>query len=560
MKRIIILLGIILLSTSMLRAEHNVGFEKKVLDFEDTRGSKDCGDINKDTFPDLLGTPVGVDEFKIFWGTNNRDTTFETATLVPLVWLDSLGTRKLADLNNDTWLDIIGCDSQHNKMVVRWNDGTGNFPAGDHTDFTVVSVQYVFVAKLNADDFNDIVVIDTSNHLIKVYLNNGNKTFATPVDYDPPGIGVHQVSGADLDGDTNIDLVAAGDTDILVYFNQGDGTFAAPVTYAVDGATIIGSFTIVDLDNDNGQDIAVINTQTLTDDTIRTFWNNGAGVFNTTTDITYNGFSQSMSGDFDKDGWNDLAVLQSHDPSIYYNDEDKTFTYYRIYPSSNDWPLAYDIDNDSNLDILNAGNQNVEIYYNNGPAPVNSSPVNEGVSISLTPTLEASTLAGFDPNQHKASQWQMTAAASDYSTPLWELTSNTELNNVNVPSGELSNLTAYYWHVRYQKDDDSWSAYSTETYFTTLAVNDPGSSSGGGGGGCFIATAAYGTSMAEEVRTLCKFRDQYLLKCPAGKEFVKFYYATSPPIADFIRNKPALKAMVREALKPLVEYSKEITK
>ena len=58
MKRIIILLGIILLSTSMLRAEHNVGFEKKVLDFEDTRGSKDCGDINKDTFPDLLGTPV----------------------------------------------------------------------------------------------------------------------------------------------------------------------------------------------------------------------------------------------------------------------------------------------------------------------------------------------------------------------------------------------------------------------------------------------------------------------------------------------------------------------
>jgi len=76
--------------------------------------------------------------------------------------------------------------------------------------------------------------------------------------------------------------------------------------------------------------------------------------------------------------------------------------------------------------------------------------------------------------------------------------------------------------------------------------------------GCFIATAAYGTPMAEEVGSLCKFRDDVLLKYPAGREFVKFYYATSPPIADFIRNKPGLKAMVREALKPLVISIKEV--
>jgi len=76
---------------------------------------------------------------------------------------------------------------------------------------------------------------------------------------------------------------------------------------------------------------------------------------------------------------------------------------------------------------------------------------------------------------------------------------------------------------------------------------------GGGGGGCFIATAVYGTPMAEEVKTLSKFRDEVLLRTPAGREFVKFYYIFSPPIADFIRNKPGLKAMVREALKLLVE-------
>jgi len=79
---------------------------------------------------------------------------------------------------------------------------------------------------------------------------------------------------------------------------------------------------------------------------------------------------------------------------------------------------------------------------------------------------------------------------------------------------------------------------------------------GGGGGGCFIATASFGTPMAEEVKALTKFRDEVLLKTTAGRDFVELYYKTSPPIAEFIRNKPALKAMVREALKPLIWLSR----
>ena len=89
---------------------------------------------------------------------------------------------------------------------------------------------------------------------------------------------------------------------------------------------------------------------------------------------------------------------------------------------------------------------------------------------------------------------------------------------------------------------------------------EPSGDGGGGGGGCFIATAAFGTPMAEEVKSLCEFRDQILLRSSAGRGFVEFYYTISPSIADFIRNKPGLKAMVREILKPLVEASKKWTK
>ena len=92
------------------------------------------------------------------------------------------------------------------------------------------------------------------------------------------------------------------------------------------------------------------------------------------------------------------------------------------------------------------------------------------------------------------------------------------------------------------------------TTTVTLLANSVTASSGGGGGtsGCFIATAAFGTPLAGEVMELRHFRDGYLLKRGWGRSFVKFYYAHSPPIADSIRERDGLRAVVRSALRPLI--------
>lgn len=73
--------------------------------------------------------------------------------------------------------------------------------------------------------------------------------------------------------------------------------------------------------------------------------------------------------------------------------------------------------------------------------------------------------------------------------------------------------------------------------------------------GCFIATAAYGSAVAPHVAILKQFRDRYLVQTDWGRSFIAFYYRHSPPIADFLEQKPILKIIVRLALYPLVGIS-----
>ncbi len=129
----------------------------------------------------------------------------------------------------------------------------------------------------------------------------------------------------------------------------------------------------------------------------------------------------------------------------------------------------------------------------------------------------------------------------------------------SVPQG----VAAYYRVCAY--DETGTSSYSNEVWINadgTTGSNDTasraatgdsgGGGGGGGGGGCFIATAAYGTPYAEEVLTLKHFRDEHLMRNKAGRMLVSWYYRLSPPVANYIRNRPWACSTVRALLKPVV--------
>lgn len=83
-----------------------------------------------------------------------------------------------------------------------------------------------------------------------------------------------------------------------------------------------------------------------------------------------------------------------------------------------------------------------------------------------------------------------------------------------------------------------------------------GGGTSGQGGGCFIAVAAYGSPLADEVQILRGFRDRYLLPNAPGRLAVAAYYKFSPSPARWIARHDFVRATVRQALGPIVRWAR----
>jgi len=74
-------------------------------------------------------------------------------------------------------------------------------------------------------------------------------------------------------------------------------------------------------------------------------------------------------------------------------------------------------------------------------------------------------------------------------------------------------------------------------------------------GGCLIATAAFGSEMAPQVQFLREIRDNTVLQTESGSAFMtgfnQFYYSFSPAVADYERENPTFKEVVKITLTPL---------
>lgn len=190
------------------------------------------------------------------------------------------------------------------------------------------------------------------------------------------------VNWVDIDNDNDLDLFIsngpqAGQNNFL-YKNNGSGGFTAVINDPIvqDGKPSDGA-TWADFDNDGDIDCFVVNWYG-----VNNLWykNKGDGSFEQILSgnlVNDGGYSETASwGDYDNDGWLDLYVTNSDGDFknfLYRNLKDGTFQKMNAGPPVSDafasrsvnWT---DFNGDGKLDLFvsNEGNQNENLYKNNG--------------------------------------------------------------------------------------------------------------------------------------------------------------------------------------------------
>ena len=121
---------------------------------------------------------------------------------------------------------------------------------------------------------------------------------------------------------------------------------------------------------------------------------------------------------------------------------------------------------------------------------------------------------------------------------------------LDVGVGHLRPQTTHYVAVRAHDSCGAAGAIAvtevttTPIHFTTVSP-------------CFVATAAYGTPMADEIRVLRRFRDRHLRTHPLGQRLVDLYYDHGPDAAAVIRERPWARRAVRGLLAPVIAWLRE---
>ncbi|HEX7478849.1 MAG TPA: CFI-box-CTERM domain-containing protein [Polyangiales bacterium] len=76
---------------------------------------------------------------------------------------------------------------------------------------------------------------------------------------------------------------------------------------------------------------------------------------------------------------------------------------------------------------------------------------------------------------------------------------------------------------------------------------------------CFVATAAYGTPMAQEISALRRFRDRQLSSNVVGRAFVQLYCVVGPKLAAVIAKHEELRSITRGLLAPVVAWARVLS-
>lgn len=280
------------------------------------------GDGDVDVVAALTPHVSSVERQRFEWYENNGSGGFTPHTIAASTGPSPVPLSPfVADMDRDGDMDILG--GQYAPQIAWYkNDGNQNFTRHTISEGMGDGQDGVSVVANDLDGDGDMDAIAAlSNGGVSWFENNGSQVFTAHMISAAPTSSAslqdfRSVFAADIDGDQDIDIAAAGqdagpgdDGQVVWYENNGSQVFTLRVlSNAALGAN---SVFVADMNGDGRADVLAASTL---DSKVRWFRNDGGGVFteklvyskgDNIADYTYTVFAS----DIDSDG--DLDVLSS---------------------------------------------------------------------------------------------------------------------------------------------------------------------------------------------------------------------------------------------------------
>jgi hypothetical protein len=455
------------------------------------------GDYDGDGDLDVLVAGLGKQDVAFTTLYNNTGGVF-TNSGISLTGL-SRATAAWGDFDNDGDLDLamtgLTTAGVATTRVYRNDGGTFTPVAGNFTGVFAGSVTW---ADYDGDGDLDLLVTGVTSSVpgapaaTRLYRNDGGVFTSVPHPF--PNCYLGAVAWGDYDNDGDLDVVIAGtgsDSSLIADLWRNDGGTFTNSGVSLPG-TDLGFAVWGDYDNDGDLDLLFGGNSN--DGFITRIYRNDNGVF-TDANAGLLGllWSSAAWGDYDNDGDLDLmlvgydAVAQVHRSILYRNDAgtfvDSGAAFHNVFLGTVSWA---DYDNDGDLDLLLAGNENggdvVSIYRNSGVTPntVPSAPTN-----LLANVLGTSVELSWTP----ASDLQTPTAALTYSLRVGTTPGGSQIVSPqsssagfrrlpdmgNAQLGSTSRIaslkpgTNYFWSVQAVDSAFAGSPFGVEGSFTALA-------------------------------------------------------------------------------------------
>jgi len=253
--------------TSKLYINDGAGHFTEVMNtpFDASRyGSIAFSDIDGDNDQDVLitGSNASFDKISKLY-TNDGLGNFTEVTDAPFEGIYS-GSVAFSDVDGDNDQDvlIIGLDLMGVSKLYT-NDGSGNFTEVTGTPFEVLNFTSIAFSDIDGDDDQDVLITGQygpNARTTKLYTNDGVGNFTEVMDTPFEDVYLSSVAFADLDGDSDQDLLITGydgsNEVAKLYINDGMGNFTEMTNTPFDSVRE-SSIAFSDVDGDNDQDLLI---------------------------------------------------------------------------------------------------------------------------------------------------------------------------------------------------------------------------------------------------------------------------------------------------------------